>query len=168
MYWMTLAWIPKGILEKAYFTYFHFLLSGKQDAQLTLWVRWENIAVPKGFGGWGLKNIFLFAKSLAVKGSWRIIQMDNLWTSVMINKYIEPLSLEDWIQKPNKSHAGASIFWKAVIKSFDVIGGRLAWSVKNGIKLSIAKDPWVGCLQQHILRENTILALRESVFFYLH
>lgn len=28
------------------------------------WVDWEKIALPKALGGWGLKNIFLFAKAL--------------------------------------------------------------------------------------------------------
>ena len=59
MYWMSLAWIPKGILEKARRICFRFLWSGKHEANVTPWVRWENIAVPKGLGGWGLKNIFL-------------------------------------------------------------------------------------------------------------
>ena len=68
--------------------------------------------------------------------------MDNIWTSVMINKYIEPLLLEDQICAPDKSHAGGSIFWKAVIKSFDVIGGGLAWSVGNGRNIRIGEDPW--------------------------
>ena len=94
--------------------------------------------------------------------------MDNLWTSVMINKYIEPLSLEDQIRAPDKSHARASIFWKAVIKSFDVIGGGLAWSVGNGRKIRIGEDPWDGCLQQHLLMEDTIQALREAGYYHLH
>ena len=97
VYWMSLAWIPKGILEKARRICFRFLWSGKHEANVTPWVRWENIAVPKGLGGWGLKNIFHFAKSLAAKGSWRILQMDNIWTYVMNHKYIKPFSLEDWI-----------------------------------------------------------------------
>ena len=73
--------------------------------------------------------------------------MDNLWTYVMIQKYIDPYSLEDWIRRPDKNHAGGSIFWKVVVKSFDVIGGGLAWSVRNGRKLRIGEDPWAGCLQ---------------------
>ena len=54
---------------------------------------------------------------------------------------------------------GGSIFWKDVIKFFDVIGGGLAWSVGNGIKIRIREDPWDGCLQKHILMEDTIQAI---------
>ena len=88
VYWMSLAWIPKGILEAERRIYFRFLWSGKQDTQVTPWVRWENIAVPKGLGGWGLKNIFLFAKSLTAKGGRILLKSESIWTHVMIHKYL--------------------------------------------------------------------------------
>ena len=64
---MSLSWIPKGMLEEARGICFSFLCNGKHEAHVTPWVRRENISIPKGLGGWGLKNIFLFAKSLADK-----------------------------------------------------------------------------------------------------
>ena len=165
---MSLALIPKGILEKAHRICFRFLWSGKQEAHVTPWVRWKNIAIPKGLGGWELKNIFLFAKYLVAKGGWRILKMENLWAHVMIQKYISPESMEDWIRRLVKSHVGGSIFWKVVVKSFDVIGNGLAWMIGNGRKLRVGEDPWTGCLQQHKLMDNTMLALRQNGIFFLH
>ena len=46
----------KRILEVVHITYFCFLWSGKQESQVTPWVRWERIAISKGLGGWGLKK----------------------------------------------------------------------------------------------------------------
>ena len=63
---------------------------------------------------------------------------------------------------------GGSIFWKAVVKSFDVIGNGLAWMIGNGRKLRVGEDPWTGCVQQHKLLENIVLALRQSGIFFLH
>ena len=63
---------------------------------------------------------------------------------------------------------GGSIFWKAVIKFFDVIGGGLSWSVGNGIKVRIGEDPCAGCLQQHLLMEDTFQALRKVGYYHLH
>jgi hypothetical protein len=40
---------------------------------------WKNMALPKSFGGWGLKNPFLFSKALAAKNVWRLIQGTCLW-----------------------------------------------------------------------------------------
>jgi len=53
------------------------------DSQVTPWVRWDIITCPKGMGGWGLKNIFRFAESLAAKGGWRLIKKDSLWSRVI-------------------------------------------------------------------------------------
>jgi hypothetical protein len=78
VYWISLSWIPKGILEAARKIYFRFLWSGKGDTFVSPWVRWQRIVVPKALGGWGLKNIFLFSKSLAAKGGWRFLKTESL------------------------------------------------------------------------------------------
>ena len=44
----------------------------------------------------------------------------------MIQKYIALDSVEEWIRSEKKSHSGGSIIWKAVVKSFDIIGDSLA------------------------------------------
>lgn len=67
VYWMSLSWIRKGILEEARKLTSKFLWSGKKEAHVIPWVRWEKIVVPKALGGWGLKNIFLFSKALAAQ-----------------------------------------------------------------------------------------------------
>ena len=88
---------------------------------MTPWVKWEKIVVPKAMGGWGLKNIFLFSKALAAKGGWHLVHAENLWTRVVVEKYIALDSVEDWIRKNNKVHMGGSVIWKMVVKTFDVI-----------------------------------------------
>ena len=86
VYWMSLSWIPKGTLEQIRRIYFRFLWSGKREGQVTPWVSWKMIVVPKGLGGWGLKNIFLFAQALAAKGGWRLIKTSSLWNHVIKQK----------------------------------------------------------------------------------
>ena len=83
-------------------------------------------------GGWGLKNIFIFEKALAAKGGRRLIHAENLWTRVMIEKYIAPDSVVDWIRIPQKCHKGGSIISKAMIISFSVIEDNLVWKVGDG------------------------------------
>ena len=97
VYWMLLSWIPKGILEQIRRICFRFLWSGKKEGQVTPWVSWKRIAVPKGLGGWGLKNIFLFAQALAAKEGWRLIKNTSLWTRVLKQKYLPHESIEEWI-----------------------------------------------------------------------
>jgi len=160
VYWMSLAWIPKGTLESIRRICFRFLWSGKKDEQVTPWVKWKRIAVPKGLGGWGLKNIFLFSKALAAKGGWRLLKTNSLWTRVIKRKYLPEESIEEWIRNPRKSHLGGSMIWKAVIKSFSLIEHKLAWNVGNGHKLLVGRDPWMGCTLDYVLPGFVIEALR--------
>jgi hypothetical protein len=69
----------------------------KQGQKVFPWVRWEQIAAPKTLGGWGLNNLFSFSKALATKNSWRLIKTTSLWTRVVHQKSIAPLSTLDWI-----------------------------------------------------------------------
>ena len=60
------------------------------------------------------------------------MKTESLWTLVIVQKYIAPFSVEDWIRNLVKSHSGGSIIWKVVVKSFAVIESSLAWKVGNG------------------------------------
>jgi hypothetical protein len=148
---MSLAWIPKGVLEKIRRICARFIWSGTGDKYTQPWEKWESIAMPKALGGWGLKNIFLFSKALAAKACWRLISVSSLWSLVVSQKYISPASIEDWIRTPNKSATNGSIIWKAMISSFSVVGDSLAWRVGKGNHLRIGVDPWPGCGNSHIL-----------------
>lgn len=93
IYWMSRPWILKGVLEKKRKLCFSFLWRGKKDKQVIPRVHWNRITLPKALGGWGLKNIFLFSKALAVKVPWYLIFTHNLWTEVVQHKYITPRSI---------------------------------------------------------------------------
>lgn len=67
VYWISLAWIPKGVLEKARRICFRFLWEGSQEHFVLPSVKWNRLAMPKLQGGWGLKTIFMFSKALAAK-----------------------------------------------------------------------------------------------------
>ena len=167
VYWMSLSWIPMAILEKARRICLHFLWSGHKNASVTPWVIWEMIASPKSQGGWGLKNIFLFARVLVVKGGWRLIHSDNLWTRVMIEKYITPESIVEWIRRPQKCHKGGSVIWKAVIKSFNVIEDALMWKVGNVRRVRVGIDPWLGSDGHFRLSKQLVASLRHQGVHFL-
>jgi hypothetical protein len=56
---------PTGILSKIKSLSFHYLWLRAQSFGGTSLVKWSRITFPKKLGGWGVKNIFLFALSLA-------------------------------------------------------------------------------------------------------
>eukprot|EP00253_Pinus_taeda_P009728 PITA_09728 len=55
VYWMTLAWIPRGILDRLQKICCRFLWKGNQIGKTFAWTRWETLALPKRWGGWGIK-----------------------------------------------------------------------------------------------------------------
>jgi hypothetical protein len=164
VFWMSLSWIPKGTLEATRKLSFIFLWSGKKDSQVTPWVRWKRIIVPKALGGWGLKNIHVFSKALVAKGGWRLLTTNNLWTKVVIRKYIEPDSVESWIRRAHKYLKGVLVIWKAIIKSFSVIGEGLVWKIGNGHRVRLGADPWMGSEGNHLLSDHLTLLLRIKGF----
>ena len=94
---------------------YHWVFWNKFVRPILAWVPWERLAIPKALGGWGLKNIFLFAKALAAKVTWRLIHTKSLWYRVIHQKYIVPLIIMYWIRMEDKQSWGCSIIWKAII-----------------------------------------------------
>jgi hypothetical protein len=60
----------------------------------------------------GAEEHSLFWASIGSKESVRLLKHEGLWKKVMLQKYIDPLSLEEWIRHPVKSIKGASIIRK--------------------------------------------------------
>ena len=51
IYWMSIAWIPKGVLDRIRQICFSFLWQGKNEVHSRSWVKWDHIAVSKALGG---------------------------------------------------------------------------------------------------------------------
>jgi hypothetical protein len=134
MDWMLLFLIPKYVIEKIRKLSLSFLRSRDREKRGITLVKWKRVALPKDMGGWGIKDLSLFSKALSAKCVWRLITVDGLWTQVMIQKYTEPDSVEDWIRSPTKSHQNALIVWKSLILAFPLVGRWLIWKVDKGNK----------------------------------
>jgi len=99
VYWMTLAWIPGGILSRLQSICTRFLWKGHQSGKLFAWVKWDTVVKPKHWGGWGIKRLDLFSNALAAKLGWQLLTSDSLWTRVVQVKYIKSLHLMDWFRQ---------------------------------------------------------------------
>jgi hypothetical protein len=51
VYWISLAWIPKGVLEITQKICFKFIWVGSKDHFVAPWVKWDAMVVPKILGG---------------------------------------------------------------------------------------------------------------------
>eukprot|EP00253_Pinus_taeda_P004076 PITA_04076 len=167
VYWATLSWIPKGILEKIRRLCYSFLWAGSKEKTVLPWVAWDKIARPKEWGGWGIKRFPEFSLSLAAKLGWRLISMENLWTKVVKRKYIDPTPLEDWISSRDKKLKHSSVIWKATVEAFSVIEQGLAWKVGDGKHVRIGRDPWVGCNEAFAISPSLLRHLDSKGIFTL-
>ena len=101
VFWMYF-WIPLGILEKIRKLCLKFLWSGNKKSSGLPWTSWKTLACPKSLGGWGLKSPVIFAKSLTAKSVWNVINGSGLWVHIVLQKYVHPMSLLDWIRSSVK------------------------------------------------------------------
>jgi hypothetical protein len=134
---------------------------------MTPWVNWKSLAKPNMPGGWGLKNIFLFSKSLAAKLIWRFLKTNSPWTDIITHKYTHPNSIEYWVRSFDKKINNGYIIWKEVVQCFLVVGEGLAWLIGNGSKVRLGEDLWPGSRQNHILPFDIIQALQIQGYFTL-
>eukprot|EP00253_Pinus_taeda_P011269 PITA_11269 len=78
IFWMALAWIPRNILAKLQQLCNRYLWAGNQDKHTFSWIGWNKIALPKKWGGWGLKELPIFAKALAGK-----MGISSIWKALL-------------------------------------------------------------------------------------
>jgi hypothetical protein len=112
VYWLSLAKVPASTLHKIQQLMANFLWRGANKTTGFHLSKWKNIAIPKEFGGWGIRNIFWIAKSLAAKSCWRGIFGNSLWSQILKGKYLKGVDLTSWIRKGNFKFPNASIIWK--------------------------------------------------------
>eukprot|EP00253_Pinus_taeda_P013597 PITA_13597 len=136
-------------------------LQGQQTGRLFSWVKWDSIARPKRWGGWGIKRLQLFSKALAAKLGWGLLTTDNLWARVAYAKYINPQAVLDWICMRQDNHHHISNIWKAVINTLPLLQEGITWRIKEGNAVRIGMDPWVGCGNTHRLHADLIRHLHD-------
>jgi len=66
----------------------------KKKKEINL-VKWEEIALPKKKGGWGIHNIFIFVDAKETKSSWYMFLEHDLWSNIIMAKYLKGITIED-------------------------------------------------------------------------
>ena len=89
VFWMHF-WIPMGVIERIRKLCFQFLCAGKSNSSGFAWTSWKALARTKNLGGWGLKIPTIFAKALAAKYVWNLINGTGLWVKIVLQKYVHP------------------------------------------------------------------------------
>ena len=92
--------------------HYNFLWLVSQEQRGMVWIKWQDLALPKSCGGWGFT-----IPSLAAKNIWRLIKGDGLWALIVTREYIYQIIVLELIELLENKHRNISIGWKVVIKS---------------------------------------------------
>jgi hypothetical protein len=167
VYWLSLAKIPKSVLNRIRQRMFSFLWTGKKDKEGMHLVSWKRLSKPKKNGGWGIKNIFTFGKALEARSLWKCLMMPGIWHEVIIKKYLQKKTVEEWFRLEKIYSTGSSNFWRALTLSLPVISDWLSWKIGNGKTVHLGVDPIVVCHNFYKLSTNLTVALKEQGVTYL-
>ena len=84
----------------------------------------------------------------------------DLWHEVMIKKYINNKTMEEWFRQRRFSWSGSSNFWRALTASLSIIINWSVWKLGNGMVIRIGSDPLVGSHTYYKLSKSPILNLK--------
>jgi hypothetical protein len=160
MYWLSVVNIPKGILNNIRRRMFSFLWTGKKLKEGMHLINWKKIAKPKKDGGWGIKNIFSFGKSLAEKRLWRCLMVSRLWHEVILKKCLKKKIVTEWLKEGRKNWTSISNIWRALTSLTTIIIDWLVWKPENGRDIIIGVDSMVGSHTYCKLSRNLISSLK--------
>jgi hypothetical protein len=98
VYWMAMAHIPSSMLNRIRQLVFSFLWTGGKQKQSYHLCKWEIIARPKRYGGWGLRNLYSFYRALTTNTLWRVLMKRGIWQRVIKDKYLPFGSVTRWLR----------------------------------------------------------------------
>jgi len=98
VYWLALAHISLSVLNKIRQLVFSFLCSGNKKSISYHLFNWETFSKPNLYGGWGLRNIFIFYRALASNTLWRVLTKPGIWNKVTKDKYFPHEPVHTWLR----------------------------------------------------------------------
>jgi hypothetical protein len=167
VYWMALESILMSVLNRIRQLMFNFLWSGSSVKQHIHLCKWEIIAKPKIFGGWGIRNIYLFNRSLVENTLWRVLMKDDIWHRVIKDKYLPYSSVFTWLRSTTQRTTNASQTWRNLVKSINVITHWLSWSPGSGHSVIIGKDKILGLGNFSLLSQELLASLKWRNIYFL-
>jgi hypothetical protein len=140
IYWLSLAVVPCSVLNTLRKLMYNFLWKRNCDSHQMHLCNWEQIVLPKIFGGWGIRNIYDFSKSLAANTLWRVLNGEGIWHRVIIDKYLHNLTVINWLRSYSFQLNGASRIWSGLLKVIHLITHGLCWNPGTGQLIALGKD----------------------------
>ena len=138
MYALSLFGIPVKNVEKMERIQRDFLWTGVEGRKRYPLVAWENVFLPKHYGGLGIRKLTHLNKALLAKQLWRICNSSGDWRETMINKYINSHSTQSIIN--NEDFPKGSVIWNGIQKARGMAKAMVSWKLGNGEDIQFWMD----------------------------
>jgi hypothetical protein len=159
VYWMSLVVVPCSVLNTMRKMMFNFLWRRNSESNQLHLCKWEQITIPKKFGGWGIRNIFDFSKALVANTLWRVLMSGGIWHRVIMDKYLPHTTVKNWFRSQTFQQKASSRIWSGLLKSVHLITHWLSWNPGSGQLIALGKDRILGMGENSFLSINLMSAL---------
>lgn len=167
VYWLSLACMPRSILNYIQRSIFNFLWGNSNGNSKLHLVDWYTISIPYEFGVWNIKNLDWFSLALRLKIFWMVLNGEGIWSLIVKHKYLKNNFVDVWLCQQVFIVQGTSYIWNGFISAISWITRCLGWKVWNGRSIKISIDPIVGLSSDYILPEDLMIYLEDYGIAYL-
>ncbi|KAG2713072.1 hypothetical protein I3843_04G149000 [Carya illinoinensis] len=130
--------MPKLILAKINSILSNSFFSGEENGRNRRKLKsWTELCTPTMKGGLGVRDFVEVQKALHMKFAWRLLSLDNLWTSFFKAKYLK----EGHFFETTSRNSG-SMFWKSICSVMPMVKEHMVVKVQKGA-VSFLFDLWL-------------------------
>lgn len=122
---------------------------------------------PKDNGGWGLKDMHIFARALIMKSMWRGLNSCGIWSEILKYKYLNNNNMEDLHVTGRQQSKGGSIIWNGFSNCWLSFTTFLKSHFGRGSKILIRWDGMNGISDNNNLSMDIINFLNTRGIFLL-
>ncbi|KAL5543569.1 hypothetical protein UlMin_007353 [Ulmus minor] len=145
IYAMHTARIPKAICAKLDARIRRFWWGSKEENARPLCLKaWDDLCVPKAYGGLGLRRMSAMNEAVLAKWGWDLLTGKRSQCLLFLQgKYLRAGSFISV-----DAVSSDSVFWKAILQSRNTILRGACYQIGDGASINIWEDPWVpNCLE---------------------
>ena len=116
VYLMHLFLLPLAIIHTINAIIAKFLWEGSGPSENNNLIKLGMLSCPQDSGGWGLRDTKQFNLVLLCCNLWRYFNAQGLWRDIILGKYFQQQSMEEWFVARAPSKCKKIVIWGNYIR----------------------------------------------------
>ncbi|KAK4270818.1 hypothetical protein QN277_019587 [Acacia crassicarpa] len=139
VYPMIVAKIPVSVCHEVERIQRNFIWGHTESTHQYHPIGWDQLTLPKQYGGLGFRRLEAFNRACGVKLAWQICMgSKGLWAEILQQRYL--LREGDSLLAYRK---GDSQIWKFICAQKDIVELGTKWQIRNGQVVNFFNDCWL-------------------------